>query len=78
MTKKERISYFAEHLINDLDDFEIRIMGINHYRIESRVNDRKVDYFPKTERAFLLNEQKWGTILIDDLIESLKTYLKTE
>ncbi len=76
-TKKGRVEYFEKEVLHLLEDiFDVRLVSTNHYRIESRVNGKRVDYFPKTEKAFLLKEQKWGTILILDLEDSLKRYLK--
>lgn len=76
-TKKGREKYFREHLIHFLTDyFDISEISPNHFRIESRVNTRIVDYYPKSEASFLLDEKKWGRIKITELEEKLKKYLK--
>jgi hypothetical protein len=78
-SKKYRIQKFSDELIHTLENyFDITVLQTNSYRITSRVNDKKVDYYPKSQRAFLLKEQKWGVIDIDELEDKLKKYLKHE
>jgi predicted RNA-binding protein associated with RNAse of E/G family len=78
-SKKYRIQKFSDELIHTLSHyFDITVLQTNSYRIVSRVNDKMVDYYPKSQRAFLLKEQKWGVIDIDELEDKLKKYLKHE
>lgn len=75
-TKKGRVKWFDEHIIHHLSDsFDIRIIDVNHYRIMSRFNDKMVDYFPKSERVFFLEDKRWDSIKILELEDKLKKYL---
>lgn len=62
-TKKGRCVFFEEHLIHLLSDyFDISLVSSQHYRLVSRVNDKRVDYFPKSEKRQLYTS--WGNIFL--------------
>lgn len=75
--KKERQEYFENNVLPLIEtNFDVRIVANAHFRVFSRINDRAVDYFPQSQRMFLLKEQKWGEVNLIELEEKLNKYLK--
>lgn len=77
--RNERLTLFELMVLPLLEDwFDISIIAPKHYRIVSRINNKAVDYFPLSQKMFLLKEQKWGRVDLNSLETKLKKYLKTE
>lgn len=75
----KRVQYFNDIIMRDLSDyFDVRIIAPKQFRIMSRVNDKWLDYYPQSMKAFAHKEKKWGLINMELLVEKLKPYLKTE